>query len=84
MFTFIMLRPLLVSVVYESNDEFTLFGFIDGPGLSSTSPELIISSVAMYKKTRTEYINEREARDVTHWRHNLQTLDEIIMQTVGG
>ena len=54
MFKFIMLRPLLVSVVYESNDEFTLFGFIDGPGLSSTSPELLISSVAMYKKTRTE------------------------------
>ena len=79
MFTFIMLRPLLVSVVYESNDEFTLFGFIEGPGLSSTPPNLVIGRVAMYKKTRTGYVNEREDRDATHWRHNLQTLDEIIM-----
>ena len=73
--SFIMLRPLLVSVVYESNDEFTLFGFIEGPGLSSTSPELIIISVTMYKQTRTEYINEREAR-IIEKRQQTKTQEE--------
>jgi len=76
MFKCIMLRPLFVSVAYESNDEFTLFGFIKGPGVSSTSPDMLISSVAMYKKSRTGYINEREAMDVTCWRN--MTLFETI------
>jgi len=51
-----MLRPLLVSVAYESNDEFTLFEFIEGPGLSSTAPNLLISSVAMYTRKREQSI----------------------------